>query len=371
MKITHVETYPLRIPFKPERIMYSTLGEQRYSYYVIVRLGTEGGVEGVGEVTVVPAWSGETVRGAQVVIEEIFAPLVVGCDPHDTPEIERRMDTVCKHNWFAKAAIEMACWDIRGKAAGRPVYELLGGAQRSLTVRSRFSMGAYETDRARSRAAELIAEGFRTIKVKVGGEAARDVERVRAVREVIGADIDMVIDANCGWNVDTAIDAIRQLDDCNLDLVEQPTPDGDYEGMARVRRETTPKVMADDICFDKIDARELIRNECCDVISVYPGKNGGIRKALEISELATEHGLASTIGSNLETDVATAAMGHLVVAARSLDVERFPGDMLGPDYHELSIAKEPLEITGPLTSITDRPGLGVDVDWGVVRANPL
>lgn len=151
--------------------------------------------------------------------------------------------------------------------------------------------------------------------------------------------------------------------------MEQPTPDGDYAGMVRVRRETTPPVMADDICFNMAHARELVRNECCDVISVYPGKNGGIGKARVTAQFAAANGLSATIGSNLEWDIASAAMAHLVVACPAIDVEKYPGDLLGPDYHEFSIARQPLSIAGPITTITERPGLGIDVDWAVVRAN--
>ncbi|MBI2824291.1 MAG: muconate cycloisomerase [Planctomycetia bacterium] len=371
MKITHVETYPVRIPLKPERRMISALGQHTVSEYLIVRLGTDAGVEGVGEATVTPRWSGETVWGAKAVVERVFAPLLIGCDPADTAAIERRMDQACAHNWFAKAAIEMACWDIRGRAAGKPVYQLLGGARRPLAIRSRFSMGAYEPQRARARTAELVAAGFTTIKVKVGGAAERDIERVRTVREAAGPEVALVIDANCGWDAETAIACVRELDDCKLSLVEQPTPDGDYAAMARVRRAIKPPIMADDICFNLVHARELVRNECCDVISVYPGKNGGIAKARAIAEFAAASGLVATIGSNLEWDIASAAMGHLVVACPAIDVEQYPGDLLGPDYHEFSIARQPLSIAGPTTTVPDRPGLGIDVDWDVVRANSI
>ncbi|HEV3136886.1 MAG TPA: enolase C-terminal domain-like protein, partial [Pirellulales bacterium] len=198
-------------------------------------------------------------------------------------------------------------------------------------------------------------------------DPAADVRRVRAVREAIGPGIVVTIDANCGWEVDTAIRAIHELDDCKLALVEQPTPDGDYAALARVRREIRVPVMADDICFDLVHARELVRNACCDVISVYPGKQGGIRKAKQIVDFAAAHGVACSIGSNLELDVGTAAMAHLVVACPNMQVETYPGDLLGADYHEISIAKNRVRIEGPITSITADPGLGVEVDWQRVR----
>jgi len=125
--------------------------------------------------------------------------------------------------------------------------------------------------------------------------------------------------------------------------------------------------LADEACFNLIHAQELLRQGCCDGISVYPGKNGGLLKTRQIVELAEEHRVGCTIGSNLEWDVATAAMAHGVVSCRNLQVEAMPGDMLGPDYHEFSIVKEPLVIVGPLTTIPDKPGLGVEVDWDRAR----
>ena len=367
MRIKIIESFPVEIPIKPAYKMITALGVHDVSRYVLVRVVTDDGLEGAGEATATVRWSGETIWSAKAVIDRVFAPALVGCDPCDIDEIDRRLDLAAVQNWFAKSSIEMACWDIRGKAAGKPVYELLGGACRSLAVCSRFSMGAYDVDRARQRAAELIDQGFDTIKVKVGGPAQQDIDRVRAVRETIGPDKQLTIDANCGWDVDTAIHCIRALDACRLALVEQPTANGDYGALARVRRETKPPVMADDICFDMVHARELIRNECCDVINLYPGKQGGIRKARLIAEFAAKHGVACSIGSNLEFDVATAAMAHFVVATPNMQVEKYPGDMLGPAYHEFSIVKDPLDIRGPITTITNRPGLGIEVDWRKVK----
>ena len=371
MQITHVEVVPVRIPLEPSRHMVTALGWHTESNYLLIRVGTDAGVEGIGEATIMPLWSGETVWGAKTMLDNLLAPSVVGADPTDIEDVDRRMDRTTRHNWFAKAGIEMACWDIWGKAENKPVYELLGGAVRPLTVRCRFSMGAYEPDRARARAGELVEEGFTTIKVKVGGDADEDMRRVRTVREAIGPELDVTIDANCGWDADTAIQCVNALDDCRIVLNEQPTPDGDYASLARVRRETTPPVMADDMCFDLVHARELVRNDACDLLSVYPGKNGGIRKSKAIVDFAAANGVKCSIGSNLEWDVATAAMAHLVVASPNMCVEEFPGDMLGPDYHQVRVAKDPIDIRGPLVTISQRPGLGIDIDWDVVNAHAL
>lgn len=366
MQIATIETLRVRIPLKPAFHMITALGLHDVSDYLLVRVTTTDGVTGLGEATVSEKWSGETVRGAEAIIASCLGPAVVGVDPHDIPELNRRLDSVARHNWFAKSAIEMACWDIQGKAAGKPVYELLGGLRRDHAIRCRFSLGAFEPPRAAERARELLAEGFDTIKVKVGTRPELDVERVQAVREAIGPEPRLMVDANCGWDTETALRCLKEMEPCQLWLVEQPTRDGDYAGMARVRKEIPIPLMADDICFDMAHARELIRNVCCDLISVYPGKNGGISKSRAIAEFAADHGVACSIGSNLEYDIATAAMAHLVAATENMRVEEYPGDMLGPIYHEASIAKQPIQIDGPIVRVPDGPGLGVEVDWEAV-----
>ena len=336
--------------------------------FLIVRVLTDAGIAGAGEANGAPRWSGETVWGAKALVDEILAPQICGADPRDIVDINHRMDRVCKHNWFTKAALEMACWDIHGRAQDKPVYELLGGPKRSQVVRGRFGMGAYEPNMAHALAVELVAAGFETIKVKVGGEPAVDIERVRVVRQVLGPDGSLVIDGTGGWDADTAIDCVKRLEDCNIDWVEQPTPAGDYAALARVRVETGRRIMADDACFDLLAAQTLLGYRCCDGLSVYPGKNGGISKAMGIAEMAGAQGIPCTIGSNLELDIATAAMGHLVLGCENLAVERNPGDMRGPDQYEVSIVKNPIRIEGPLTTVPEGPGLGVEVDWDLVRS---
>ncbi len=124
-------------------------------------------------------------------------------------------------------------------------------------------------------------------------------------------------------------------------------------------------------CFDETEARELFEQGCCDALSLYPGKQGGIAKARRIAALAEEHGIPCTIGSNLEWDIGAAAMLHFIVATPNMQVERYPGDCLGPFYHEFSIARNPLRVEGPFTTLGNGPGLGIDVDWDVVDRHRL
>ncbi len=367
MKITKIEAIPARIPLKPERRMKSALGSHEVSDFVLVRLSTDSGIEGCGEATATPRWSGETVRGAQAMIEEVLAPALIGCDPSDIDSIEERMERVAVYNWFAKSAIEMACWDAVGKDAGSPVYELLGGPVRDLTIRNRFSLGAYPPDVAAQRAAERVSVGFQTIKVKVGTGNETDIARVQAVREAIGPDIEMTIDANGGWSDADARYCLPRLAEFDIALVEQPLPRGNYRELRKLRAESGIRILADESCFDEVELEELIHQNCCDAITLYPGKQGGIRRAFRMAAAAEEHGIPCTIGSNLEWDPGAAAMMQFIVAASNVRIEEIPGDCLGPSYHEFSIVTAPLEFDGPYTTISSRPGIGVEVDWARVE----
>jgi len=371
MKIASIEAIPVRIPLTAERRMISALGRHDVSQFVVVRLTTDTGIVAAGEATATPRWSGETVWGVQAIIQNLFAPLLEGFDLDDLPAIDTRMDLAAIDNWFAKSAIEMACWDALGKAAQRPVYELLGGAVRPLTIRNRFSMGAYAPEVAAERAKQRIAAGFTTIKVKVGTGPELDVQRVHAVREAIGPDNHLTIDANGGWNDEQARYCLKKIADCNVELVEQPLPRGDYSQLRKLRLDTGIKVLADESCFDEVHLRELILHDCCDAVTLYPGKQGGIAKARKLASIAADAGIPCTIGSNLEWDIGAAAMMQFVVSTPNVQIEQIPGDCLGPSYHEFSIVRNPLKIEGAFTSLNPEPGLGIDVDWDLIEQHRI
>src|SRR5947209_12273969 len=269
------------------------------------------------------------------------------------------MDRAAFGNPFTKAAVEMALLDLWGQLEQRPVYDLLGGACRPLDLPIRFSLAAGTPEATAALAAQRVREGFRTIKVKVGTNPAADVARVRAVREAIGAEVALTVDANGGWSAEDAIRTVREMAPLDLRLVEQPTPRDDLDAMAQVRRAIDVPVMADESVFTLADAREVLKREAADVISIYPGKNGGLLRCLQIAALAAEAGVACAIGSNLELDVATAAMCHLAVATPNIAADRFPGDLLGPLYYAESVVEQPIRYSGGPVHCPEGPGLGV------------
>jgi len=363
MKITRVETFAIEVPIRREVMITSSLGTHSVTRPVLVRLETEDGVVGVGEATVTPPWSGESVWGARAMIDRYLAPEVLGLRVDQPAEALAAMDRAVWGNPFAKAALEMAIFDAWGKTVGRPVYDLLGGPARGAALPIRFSLAALSPEETAANARRRVEWGHRTIKVKVGRDPAADVARARAVREAIGPDIALTVDANGGWTTEQAVRALREMEDLNLLLAEQPVRREDLDGMAEVRRKVSVPIMADEGVFTPWEAEQALRRAACDLIAVYPGKNGGLLPSLEIARLAEPCRVACAVGSNLELDVGTAAMCHLARAASNVDAERYHGDIIGPLYHEVAVVTNPLRMEAGHVWCPESPGLGVEVDW--------
>jgi muconate cycloisomerase len=361
MQITRIEAVPVRVPLKPGMTTKTAHGDHITSDYVIVRVHTDSGLVGLGEATVSALWSGETSKSCIAAICDLIGPAFRGADPAQITALRKRMDFLIKLNPFTKAAVEMALWDIAGKALGVPVYQLLGGKVRD-EIPTKMMIGAFDLPRVRSLAEQFLGWGTRCLKVKVGIDLASDVARVRAVRELAGPDIPITIDANCGWNVTTARNALEQLCEFNLLVAEQPIAPGDTEAMAYLRTTGGIPIMADESVFTLADAWNVLRAHAADVISVYPGKNGGIAAAIEIVHLAQAAGISCHVGSNLELGIGSAAMLHLAAAVPNIDSGTYPADILGPHYHEADLLTEPLDLKPNGARVPEGPGLGVALD---------
>ncbi len=361
MRITSIETIPILVPLKQGLTTKTAHGEHIDSPYVLVKVHTDEGVVGLGEATLAPRWSGETSPGCVAAVEQVLAPAVVGADPRDVRDITRRLQGALRLNPFARAAVEMACWDIAGKAADLPVYRLLGGRVRD-EVPMKMVVGAFDVPRAVALAQRFLDGGTRHLKVKVGLDPAQDIERVRAVRELAGPQVTIGVDANCGWSVSTAKRALRELETFDVTFAEQPVGTDDPRALAQVRAATTIPIMADESVFTPQQALEVVRAGAADIIAVYPGKNAGILESLAIADIAAAAGLVCSMGSNLELGIATAAMLHLAVACPAIDSETYPGDLLGPLYHEADMVTEPLRLGPEVALAPEGPGLGVELD---------
>jgi muconate cycloisomerase len=361
MRITRIESIPVRVPLKKGMTTKTAHGDHVTSDYVIVKIHTDEGIVGLGEATVSALWSGETSRSTHSAITELLGPALIGSDPTQISRIRAVMDFLIKLNPFTKSAIEMALWDISGKAAGLPVYQLLGGKVRDV-IPTKMMIGAFELPRVRSLAEQFLGWGVRCLKVKVGLDLAGDLARVQAVRELAGPDLPITVDSNCGWNVPTARIALGKLSKYDLLVAEQPIAPTDTTDLAYLRQHSSIPIMADESVFTLGDAWNVLRAHAADVISVYPGKNGGISASIEIAHVAKSAGIPCHIGSNLELGIGSAAMLHLAAAVPNIDSQTYPADILGPHYHESDLLKTPLSLEFTGARVPTGIGLGVELD---------
>ena len=361
MRITGVDVTPVEIPIDPRRAIRGSRGYHDRSTFLILEVRTDEGLVGLGEVSCTAVWSGEDHVMARRALEAHLVPAILGRDPL---EIERRaaeMHRAIAGSPFVIAGLEVALWDLLGKACGQPVYRLLGGPVRE-SVATKFSVSGLEPDRAAEIAAWAVDLGFRAMKVKVGFGPDADVLRVRAVREAIGPDVKLGVDANGGWSPAEAISTLRRLEEYGVAFAEQPVAPHDPAWMADVRASVPMPVLADESVFGLRDAATMVRTGAADMLSIYVGKGGGISTAAKISHLAEAFGVSCTIGSNLEMGIATAAQIHLGVALGGVDPDAIPCDILSPFLYEGSVLTEPLPVEPGRARAPDGPGLGIELD---------
>ena len=360
MKITRIETIPVRVPINPRFAIKSGRGgSHTLSPFLIIKVHTDAGPIGLGEASCTPRWSGEDQFTAQHIIRAYFEPALIGLDPTDIDACSRAFTLIVANNPFTKSAVEMALWDIAGKAVSKPIYELLGGKVREF-VPTKWSVSGRPPDEAADIARWAIDQGFKKMKVKVGIDPDGDIARVRAVGEAVGPQVHLGVDANGGWgNAENAIRAIERLREFNLRFIEQPVPASDLFGMAQVRERANLPIIADESVYTLADAQNLAHANAADVFSIYIGKAGGLAPARDI---ALRGGRPCTIGSNLELGIGSAAMIHLALATAGIHAETWACDIIGPMFYEDDILAEPLPIKGGEARIGDKPGLGVELD---------
>jgi L-alanine-DL-glutamate epimerase-like enolase superfamily enzyme len=346
--------------------------------WVIIRVATDEGVEGFGEATPLPDWggdfnryAGETPTTVVHIIRDLLAPLLIGRSPFDVERTVADMDATVRGHVYAKAALEMALFDLQGKATNRPVYELLGGKTREgIPIAHMIGLMAQEDAVEESRAA--YEDGCTAYQIKGTGEVGRDASVVSALREALGGSVLLRLDANQGYygaGAKAAIDAVRQLEDAGIDLVEQPTMG--LREMAEVRANVRVPVVADESCWQANDVLDLVAAEAADAVSIYVAKAGGLLGARKVAALAHAHDLPCDVNGSLESGVGNAASVHLAVAMPSITLPAVvpvtapaghdPTTTAGR-YYEDDIVSAPFHYGNGLLYPPSGPGLGIEID---------
>ena len=354
MKITRIETTPVSVP-RPQAFI-SSLGRNLDSENAVVEIYTDDGLVGLGEVSSV--WDRKG-RGGCGDIDHLLGPALLGQDPFRIAHLTALMDQLLHRGYPAKAGVEMALYDLVGKALDTPVYNLLGGLNRD-RVRLSHSLSMGEPEQIADQAAALAGEGYRTLKAKIGVDPEADQATVAAVRQRLGPDLTLRVDANMGWpSAKEAVRHIKALEPFDLELVEQPLHYSDLDGMRLIRQCVGVPIMADESVWTPTDAMTCIRAEAVDVFNVYVSEAGGLGPAARIFALAQAAHLPCIIGSMPELGIGTAAQAHLAFAVHDLG---YASDVNGVVYHSDDIVPERLRIEQGYLYPPTGPGLGVSLD---------
>ncbi|MCA9120069.1 MAG: mandelate racemase/muconate lactonizing enzyme family protein [Planctomycetaceae bacterium] len=352
MKITGVKVYQVDLPLCEGNYSWSEGKSVDVFDSTVVQVDTDAGISGFGEVCPLgPAYLPAYAVGARTGIQEL-APQLVGDDPTQLQTLNIKMDRVMKGHPYVKSAIDMACWDILGKAAGMPVCTLLGGRYGEDVVLYRAI-----SQRPAAEMAENVsgyrAEGYRRFQLKVGGKPDDDIDRIRAVREILQPSDKLVADANTGWLMHEAMRVVNAVRDVDV-YIEQPC--STYDQCLSIRRNTNLPFVLDEVIDSVAAILKGASDHAMDVVNIKISKFGGLTKARQARDLCVSLGIAMTLEDSWGGDIITAAISHL---AHSTPTEFLFTSTDFNSYVTTSIADgAPHRLNGRMSASTE-PGLGI------------
>ena len=326
---------------------------------VVVRVNSDDGFSGIGDVEPVAGYSGLGRDDIADVMEQKLAPALIGANPRASREITQKMDNACDGFDGGKGALSLALADLHAKYLGVPLYELLGGAVKK-EVRFNAWIGIKGPDEAGREARGFYERGWRACKVKMGGDVASDAARVLAVRESAGDDFEIRIDANESYEkVGDAIALAHEVEKADIHHFEQPVPRTDIEGLARVRHSINIPVMADECVFGPESLLEIIRAEAADIVKVKIMKQGGPLRVRDMVGTAEAAGMKLVIGHGFGLSPYTLGEIHVAVTSNAFLAAI---ESVGPDKMLDDVVDSPVDISTGRYAISDAPGLGIALD---------
>lgn len=299
---------------RPHVVLTTSYGEAKQERtHAIVTLTDEDGRVGYGETTPLAHFNGETAGTATLVLQEVLLPALLGLDCFDIAAAHQRMDHAIADSFGAKSAADCAMYDLAAKTLGVPLYALLGGKCRDNVPINRH-MGIVSTQEAENMAKDYAAQGFLSLKLKVGGNVDVCAERIAAVRRAVGPKARIRVDGNCGFSYPQAVQLIRRTEECRLEFYEQLLPKWDMDGMRRLRKELGAPILADESVNSVRDAMEYALHDAADAVTIKLCKCGGLYPALRIAAAAEAAGMQAVIASTYDTHIGCSACLHLASA---------------------------------------------------------
>ena len=376
--ITKVELFPVTTPMKKPMIMPNSFIDKIHS--LVIKIHTDAGIVGIGDSGDTSSWyMGEMPGTMAVMIAEHIAPRVLlGEDPRNIEKIVAKMDLLVRDNFQAKALVDFALHDLKGKIYNMPVYDLLGGRTTEYAQLG-WVLSAGEPDKVAKEAVEAHKHGYQLLKMKVGfGTIDDDIAMVEMVRKAAGADARLSVDANGFWDYETALRTIRKLDQYGLDLIEQPLPRWDIMGMARLREQVNTPIYADEAAQDLHHIRDIINYKAADGLFIKLQKAGGLLRSQRWLTMARLSGLPVMCGCMIGSGLEASPAAHLWVADQW--ASQYLNESLGPvtinncwDSKDIPAGNDivkniPRYEAGKLYP-NEGPGLGVELDEEFIERN--
>ena len=360
MKITRIRLGRLRVPLKTPFI--TALRTVDAIDDIVVRVETDCGQFGYGAAPPTAAITGETHASIIEAIRHYIAPRLIDGGIEDLTDLCNRIDTALARNSSAKAAVEIAVHDLFAQLQALPLYQALGGGTPNLTTDLTISVNAI--DRMVADACAAVALGYTALKIKLGREPDTDVDRVRAIHAAVAGRAALRLDANQAWTAAQTVSTLQTLEALGIlpELIEQPVPAHDLEGMRHIVERVQTPLMADESAFDARAVSEILRRGAADIISIKLMKSGGVAQALRIVDVAAQHGVTCMMSCMLEGSISVAAAAHVAVA-RSAVITRI--DLDGPVLAVFNPVDGGVHFDASHIAIGAGPGLGINAIRGV------
>lgn len=345
-----------QISMKLKKTFKTALRQLSVAEAVIVKITTDTGDIGYGSASPTAVITGDINESIIGVINNYIAPAIIGMDIEELEPIMKKIQAAAVHNPSAKAAVDIAIYDIFGKRYNIPLYKLFGGSGN--VIESDITISLNSPGEMASDAVNYVDKGYTTLKIKVGLDGRLDIKRIKAIRDAIGNSVKLRLDANQGWSPKEAITTIRYMEDSglNLELIEQPVKARDIDGLKQVTQNVATPIMADESLFSPYDCFMLLKNRAVDILNIKLMKCGGFHNALKINAIAESCGIECMVGCMIESKIGVVAAAHL--AGGKLNIT-------GADLDAIDlIADEPIyggvELSGNKLILSDKAGLGID-----------
>ena len=371
LKIAELRAYPTSFPVPPEHRVALGIGTAVKRDAVLVKVTTAGGLVGWGE-----SHHGRAHTAVAKLIETTLRQLVLGMDAADVVGVWQRIydKQLASHGMgagtcLAMSGIDMALWDIRGKAAGMPLYRLLGGSRKAIPAYAGgVSLGYQPPAQLIDEVRRSVDAGYKAVKLRVGDSPRRDLERIRAVRKACGDELVILTDANIGYSVEDARQAMPGMDELNVAWLEEPFPAHDHRSYRLAKGFGRTPLAAGENHYTRFEFNRVIEDGAITILQPDLSKTGGITEALRIAAMASAGKLPIHPHSSM-TGLNHAASIHLLAAIDNAGY--FEADVSRNNLFRDVLGSEPWRIGADgCVQPLEAPGIGVEVDEAFLAAHP-